>query len=180
TAEGFGDRLSFLAFADRQLPALPEGVPVETVRRRWQGRLRAYEEAAVLGFDLDRIRPGLYHAVDLNLPRRAPCPVVVTLHDLIPWAYGGPRLAGERLRYWVGKRLLSRAERVLAVSQCSANDATRLARVRPDRIKVVPEGVDAGFSRLPGARSEAARRWGLSREYLLFVGALDSRKDPAG
>ena len=178
--EGFAGRLAFLAFEDRELPSLPSGPPVQTVRRRWHGRLRAYEEAAVLGFDLDRIRPALYHAVDFNLPRRAPCPVVVTVHDLIPWAYGGPRMLGERVRYWAGKRLLARAELLLAVSRSSADDAIRLASVPPDRIRVVPEGVDPAFHPRPDARAEAAQRWGLARPYFLFAGALDARKDPAG
>ena len=179
-AEGFGDRLAFLASADRELPSLPSGPPVHTVRRRWHGRLRPYEEAAVLGFDLDRIRPSLYHAVDLNLPRRAPCQVVVTVHDLIPWAYGGRRLLGERLRYWTGKRLLRRAELVLAVSRASAADAIRLAQVPLERIKVIEEGIDPAFVPRPEAPAEASRRWGLACPYLLYVGALDARKDPAG
>jgi len=177
---GFGDRLAFLTFADREPPALPAGRPVHGVRRRWHGQLRAYEDAAVLGFDLDRIRPSLYHAVDFNLPRRAPCPVVVTVHDLIPWAFGGPRMLGERLRFWAGKRLLGRAELVLAVSESSAADAIRLGRVSPNRIKVVHEGVDPALNPRADARAEAARRWGLRRPYLVFVGALDARKDPRG
>jgi glycosyltransferase involved in cell wall biosynthesis len=152
--EGFAGRLAFLAFEDRELPSLPSGPPVQTVRRRWHGRLRAYEEA--------------------------PCPVVVTVHDLIPWAYGGPRMLGERVRYWAGKRLLARAELLLAVSRSSADDAIRLASVPPDRIRVVPEGVDPAFHPRPDARAEAAQRWGLARPYFLFAGALDARKDPAG
>jgi glycosyltransferase involved in cell wall biosynthesis len=177
---GFADRLAFLAFADRELPALPPGPRVHAVRRRWHGRLRAYEEAAVLGFDLDRIGPSLYHAVDFNLPRRAPCPVVVTVHDLIPWAFGGSRMIGERIRYWPGKRLLSRAELLLAVSRSSASDAIRLAGVPADRVKVVEEGVDAVFRPRREAATEATRRWRLGRPFFLFVGALDARKDPSG
>jgi len=55
-----------------------------------------------------------YHAIDLRLPGRSPCPLAVTVHDLIPWAWGGPRMRGERLRYWLGKRLLKRADVVIA------------------------------------------------------------------
>jgi glycosyltransferase involved in cell wall biosynthesis len=179
-AEGFGDRLELLVDGGRPAPEIANGLPQHAVRRRWHGRLRSYEEAAMLGADLDRIQPAIYHAVDLNLPRRAPCPVVVTLHDLIPWAYGGRRMLGERFRYWLGKRLLRSAEAVIAVSQSSADDAVRIARVPPDRIKVVREGLEPAFHPREDAERVIAERWGLKRPYLVFVGALDARKDPAG
>ena len=67
-------------------------------------------------------------------------PAVATVHDLIPWALGGWRLLGERSRWWLGRRLLRRADLVLAVSQATAHDARRLARVPESRIEVVPEG----------------------------------------
>jgi glycosyltransferase involved in cell wall biosynthesis len=90
-------------------------------------------------------------------------------------------MLGERFRYWTGKRLLSRAEMVLAVSQSAADDAMRFARVRSDRIRVVPEGVDGAFHPLGAqARARVGARYGLEKPYLLFIGALDARKDPRG
>ena len=151
-AEGFDSSLTLLLDADLPEPALPAGAyKLAGSRRRYRGQLSAYEEAVALGTDLQRIHPGLYHAIDLRLPGRSPCPLVVTLHDLIPWAWGGPRMRGERLRYWLGKRLLKRADTVLAVSKATAADAERLAGVDPDRIKVVYEAADPVFQPQPGA-----------------------------
>jgi glycosyltransferase involved in cell wall biosynthesis len=180
-AEGFDSRLTLLLDADLPEPDLPPGsYRLAGSRRRYHGQLSAYEEAVALGADLQRIQPGVYHAIDLRLPGRSPCPLVVTLHDLIPWALGGPRMRGERLRYWLGKRLLKRANAVLAVSRATAADAERLAAVDPKRITVVYEAADPIFQPGPSAAGRVTERWGVEPGYLLFVGALDARKDPAG
>src|SRR5260370_19755537 len=116
-AAGLDSILTLLLDAVRDEPTLPPGrSQLAGSRRRYHGQLAGYEEAVALRSDLERIRPDLYHAIDLRLPGRSPCPVAVTVHDLIPWAWGGPRMRGERLRFWLGKRLLRRAELVVAGS----------------------------------------------------------------
>jgi glycosyltransferase involved in cell wall biosynthesis len=177
---GFDTSLDVLIHADLAEPELPSGAyGIHRVRRRYKGTLAAYEDAAVLGADLARIRPALYHAVTPSLPARAPCPVVVTLHDMIPWALSGRYVWGERARQWIGRHLLRRADRVIAVSQATAADATRLARIDKAQLRVVGEGVDTEFKPAAGAAERVAMRWRLDRPYLFYQGALDQRKDPA-
>jgi glycosyltransferase involved in cell wall biosynthesis len=178
---GFDSRLTLLLDADLPEPLLPAGgYTLAGSRRRYHGQLSAYEEAVALGSDLQRIGPDVYHAIDLRLPGRSPCSLVVTLHDLIPWAWGGSRMRGERFRFWLGKRLLKGADAVLAVSQATADDAVRFGGVDPQRIRVVQEAADPVFEPRPGAAARVRERWSLEPGYLLFVGALDARKDPAG
>ena len=179
-AEGFDSDLTLLLDARRPRPELPAGrYKLVAARRRYQGSLSGYEEAVALGADLERLRPDVYHAIDLRLPGRSPCPLAVTLHDLIPWAYGGSRMWGERMRYWLGRRLLRRADLVLAVSESTADDAVRYGRVDTRRLRVIPEGVDEVFKPGEGAAGRVGDRFGLKAGYLLFVGALDARKEPA-
>jgi glycosyltransferase involved in cell wall biosynthesis len=180
-AEGFDSSLTLLLDADLPEPSLPSGAyRLAGSRRRYHGQLSGYEEAVALGADLRRIGPDIYHAIDLRLPGRAPCGLVVTLHDLIPWAWGGPSMRGERFRFWIGKRLLKRADRVLAVSRATADDAIRHAGVDPKRIAVAYEAADPVFRPMEGAAARIRERWKLEPGYLLSVGALDARKDPAG
>jgi glycosyltransferase involved in cell wall biosynthesis len=178
-AEGFDRNLTLLLDSDLPVPPLPVGeYRLASSRRRYRGQLAAYEDAVVLGSDLGRIAPDVYHAIDLKLPGRSPVPLVVTLHDLIPWAWGGPRMRGERLRFWLGRRFLKRADLILAVSRATADDAVRLSGVDPKRIRIVPEAAGDEFRPRPGAADRVRKRWGLAPGYLLFVGALDARKDP--
>lgn len=177
---GFDANLTLLldvAFDEPPLP--PGGYKLAGSRRRYHGQLAAYEDAVALGADIARIKPDLYHAIDLRLPGRCPCPLVVTVHDMIPWAWGGPRMRGERLRYWLGRRLLRRADLAIAVSEATALDTTRFGAVTRDRIRVIPEAAGPAFAPRPGAADRVKERWGVDAGYLLFVGALDARKDPA-
>jgi glycosyltransferase involved in cell wall biosynthesis len=179
-AEGFDSRLTLLLDAGLDEPPLPPGrYQLAGSRRRYHGRLAGYEEAVALRSDLERIRPDVYHAIDFRLPGRSPCLLAVTVHDFIPWAWGGPRMRGERVRYWLGKRLLKRADAVIAVSRATAADASRYAGVDEGRVRVVPEAADEVFKPRPGAAQRVKQSWGVEAGYLLFVGALDARKDPA-
>jgi glycosyltransferase involved in cell wall biosynthesis len=177
--DGFDRNLTLLLDAAFDAPALPVGdYKVAGCRRRSHGQLAAYEDAVALNADILRIAPDVYHAIDLRLPGRSPRPLVVTLHDLIPWAWRGPGMRGERFRYWIGRRLLRRADSVIAVSQATAEDAARLRSASPGRIRVIHEAADPAFRPKHGAADRIRQRWPITGPYLLFVGALDARKDP--
>jgi glycosyltransferase involved in cell wall biosynthesis len=177
--EGFDGRTALLFDASLPIPEIPAGDFVAyTERHRYRGRLGLIEEGATMGSRLATIAPALYHATSLALPGRSPVPLVVTLHDLIPWVTGGWRMFGERTRWWLGRRLLRRADLVIAPSEATAHDARNLADVREDRLVVIPEGVAAGFAAAQGADRRVAQRHGITNQYLVFVGALDARKDP--
>lgn len=177
--EGYDDRVALLVDLGRPAPEVPAGGFVAYgVRPRYHGRLGLWEEAVTLGRKLARIRPELYHATTLALPSRSPVPLVATLHDLIPWALGGRRLLGERLRWQIGRRLLGGADLVLAVSRQTAADGLRFAGVQEERLRTVPLGLGRGFRPQPGAAERIAARHGLSKPYLFYAGALDFRKDP--
>jgi glycosyltransferase involved in cell wall biosynthesis len=177
---GYDGRTALLFDGALPLPPVPEGDFVAyAVRRRYRGRPGRVEEAVAMGADLARIRPAVYHATTLDLPARSPVPLVVTVHDLIPWALGGTRLLGERTRWWLGRRLLRRADLVIAPSEATSGDVTRLAHVRGSRVRVVPEGLAPGFAPAEGARERVEQRHAIKKPYFVFVGALDVRKDPA-
>lgn len=104
---------------------------------------------------------------------RAPCPMVVTLHDLVPlkrraeYLRTGMRF---RLRYLA----VQRAERIIVPTEAVAADAREHLGLRPERLRVIPEAV-AGKLRARGPEqvAETRRRYGLPDEYLLWVGGLE-------
>jgi glycosyltransferase involved in cell wall biosynthesis len=177
---GFDANLTLLIDERLDPPDMPAGeYRIARCRRRSHGQFAAYEDALVLAADIAKVGPDVYHAIDFRLPRRTRSALVVTLHDLIPWVWGGGRMRGERLRFLLSRRLLRHADLVIAVSSSTAADATRLQVTEPSRVRVIPEAADPVFQPREGASSRVRARFGLDGPFLLFVGALDARKDPA-
>ena len=77
-------------------------------------------------------------------------------------------LADRILFRTVVPRSVRRAVRVLTVSERTKRDLVELYRVAPEKIVVIPNGVDPAFRPGPDAR----------RDYALLVGAIQARKDP--
>jgi glycosyltransferase involved in cell wall biosynthesis len=104
---------------------------------------------------------------------------VVVIHDVaalrLPESYTRGYVAYQRLLL---PRLARRAQRVLTVSRFSKEELVGVLGVAPERVRVVPNGVDDRFS--PDADAAAARaRDGLERPYALLVGTLVGRKNAA-
>ncbi len=117
---------------------------------------------------LRRLRPALAH-FQHALPLRCPCPAVVTIHDLS--FERDPSAMSSRDRF-VFKRVVPRAarsaRRVIAVSERTKRDLVELYGIPVGKIAVTPHGVDPAFG--PGAVAGC--------DYLLYVGAIQARKDP--
>jgi glycosyltransferase involved in cell wall biosynthesis len=117
---------------------------------------------------LRRLRPALAH-FQHALPLACPCPAVVTVHDL---SFERDPEAMSRRHRLVFRRVVPRAARkagrVIAVSERTKRDLVALYGIPPDRIAVTPHGVDPAFG--PGVVAGG--------EYLLYVGAIQARKDP--
>ena len=67
---------------------------------------------------------------------------------------------------------------MIAISQSTADDLTRLLGIAPDKIDVALPGVDARFRPLPADEVAAWRaQRGLPERFLLFLGTLEPRKN---
>jgi glycosyltransferase involved in cell wall biosynthesis len=118
----------------------------------------------------------LYHAIEFGQPLRSRLPVVVTVHDLIPFVLPRDYRWVRRARV-LGLRQLRHADAVIAVSQATRRDVVRLTGTSPGRITVIPEGISTAFRPAPQDAVAALRsRLRLDRPYLLAVGTFDPRK----
>lgn len=119
---------------------------------------------------LRRLRPALAH-FQYALPFRCPCPAVVTIHDLSFERDAQLMPLAERCVFKVTvPRAARRARCVLTVSERTRRDLEELYGVPAARIVVTPNGVDPVFTPAPAPAP--------ARPYLLFVGAIQARKDP--
>ena len=125
-------------------------------------------------------RADVYHSPWLDgALLRSPCPMVVTLHDLVPLKRRGEYLrtgARFRLRYMA----VQRAMRVIVPTEAVANDVGDHLGIDRERIAVVPEApAEVMYPRSSDEIAAARERYNLPEEYLLWVGGLqhpDPRK----
>jgi starch synthase len=106
-------------------------------------------------------------------------PLVVTVHSLEPlrpWKreqLGG----GYDVSTWIERTALQGADAVVAVSEETRADVMRLFDLRPERVHVIHNGIDADFYR-PDPGTDALARYGIDPgvPYVLFVGRITRQK----
>ncbi len=106
-------------------------------------------------------------------------PLIITTHSLEPlrpWKreqLGG----GYDFSLWVEKTAIEMADAVIAVSHGTKADVEKLFNVRPERIKVIYNGIDTEeFKKV--STTDCFGRFGIdpARPYLLFVGRITRQK----
>ena len=105
--------------------------------------LRVLAESTWLALQVRRDRVEFVHHGGGTMPTVRSRPGLVTLHDLQPITH--PERFGFIKRSYIrllAPRSLRRAVRVVCLSQFTAGDAERIAEVDPQRIAIVPSGID--------------------------------------
>jgi glycosyltransferase involved in cell wall biosynthesis len=108
---------------------------------RSSGRASFYRDLVRFGLALRRERIDLCHCLHSFLPLFPPCPIVATQHDmmyeLFPEYAEAVRSRPYRITRWL---LRTRVNRIVCISQTTANDVHHLWGVSRDRLNVVPHG----------------------------------------
>lgn len=154
----------------RRPDLVPEGVEAIHVPARSQELRMAWTLPRLLR----RLEPQLahfQHALPLGWRGRA----VLTLHDLSFERDRSSMGFADRLTFKiVVPRSARRAEHLFVVSERTKRDLVELYAVPEERVTVTPNGVDPAFS----PAQEEVGTWVHMRSYLLFVGAIQQRKNP--
>jgi glycosyltransferase involved in cell wall biosynthesis len=110
---------------------------------------------------------------------RLATPYVVNVHDLTPFlappSARWVRHRAARLRRLA--RFCRRARRVIALSRHGAEQSRDLLDLEPERVCVIPPGVERHFAPEPQGDAEVLRRHRLARPYFLYVGGADPHKN---
>jgi glycosyltransferase involved in cell wall biosynthesis len=149
----------------------------------------------------DRVRPGevtSWHVgspIELAVPlsrlwprsaQAAGVRLVVTLYDLIPRLFAERYLDDPliRRRYETRLELVRRADRILAISTATAQDAVEHLGVGPERVTVVGTGVSTQFQRPADPSAALAVVQAVFRNvepgFLLYTGGIEPRKNIDG
>lgn len=136
-------------------------------------------EQAVLPFAARRVRSDVLFCPVNVRPLVAPCPTVVTIHDVIFLRYPGAfhplkRLYLRTMTGWSARH----ADRVITVSEATRQDVITLLGVSPERIVAVHNGVSEQFAPRPEQeKRDFLGRQGISGKVVLYVGTLEPRKN---
>ena len=135
-------------------------------------------------YELGKRGADIYHGLGNELPaniRKAkPVKSVVTIHDLIflffPHTYS-----------WLDRHIFNlkfrsacrKADRIVAVSRCTARDIIKYYFIPKQKITVIYQGCDRRFGTRCSDRvkEETARRLSLPGRFILSVGTVEERKN---
>lgn len=121
----------------------------------------------------------LIHYPYFAAPLAGPAPVVVTVHDLIPLMPGYRGSARVQAYTRLAIEGTRRAAIVLTDSEASRRDIVERLKLPPERVRVVYLGVEPRYQpeHDPATATRIRQKYGLRRDFLLYLGGMDPRKN---
>lgn len=114
-------------------------------------------------------------------PVRSSLPVIVTIHDMLPFAL--PEYRPLSAAQWLYQQVVAKgaqsASRIITVSDFAKSEIIRYLDVREEQITVIPNAPAAQFRPVTDANRlrEAQRTYHLGDRYIAYVGGFDMRKN---
>ena len=143
-------------------------------RRWWRVGLPRY----LAGSPVD-----LFHGTNFEVPlwTRQRCPTVLTVHDLSLLLHAETHEARHvRRSRWRLPKMIRAATMIITPSESVRTELREQLRIAEEKVAAVPEAPRAVFQPMPSQEAAAiARRLGIDKEFLLFVGTIEPRKDLA-
>jgi glycosyltransferase involved in cell wall biosynthesis len=157
------------------VPPVPLSLPRPVLYEAWNTlgwpRLAQLSRGGLKGVDV-------VHAPSVAVPPTGRTPLVVTVHDVAPLLF--PETFPRHGR-WFHRRGLAaaarRADLVVTVSRAAAAEIDAYTKIRPDRVRVVPNGVDHVRVSEEEVAAAGARHGLADAPYILWVGSLEPRKN---
>jgi glycosyltransferase involved in cell wall biosynthesis len=164
-------------FLERTIKSLPFGR--QTVRQQ-----------LVYPFQLNKGKVGrfdlLHFPAHMDAPSWSPKPYLVTVLDLIPLVCRDLYQAEiATWRFKLARQLelsgIKKAHKIIAISESTAKDLTKILNIPAEKIRVTPLGVATDFFRevTEAERLNVLKRYSIeyNRQILLYLGGIDARKN---
>lgn len=135
---------------------------------------------------LREVKADLFHAPDALAPFFAPCPVVLTIHDLIPLAcrdFGPHGLKARFAPLWRAwqKAQCRQASLILTDSIHSQNDIAHYLSPKPSKVRIIYPGLRTPTPPTPANQTALMEKLHISpKGFLLYVGRRDPYKNITG
>src|SRR5438552_4150047 len=171
-----GDVALFHAARDEPLPddvaalaitSAPLPLDRDSLYRAWGSHRHPVPQAAVGPLDV-------VHAPGPAVPPAGRATLVATIHDLAFLRH--PPSPATRVHHEGVRHARREAARIICPSSSTAREVVDTLAVEPDRVRVVPHGVDLEPVE-PVVADKVLAKLGVTRPYLLWVGTREPRKN---
>jgi len=198
-AEKLISHLAELEGPERYLALFSDPFLQAEYSRRWAGRKnletelipwKIFSSAGQIALPrfLRRRGVSLFHSLNFFLPLGpGRVPMISTVHDLIPlkFPHFTPKARKTRFNFlfrFLLRRCSNRARRIMTVSEHTAADLRQCLGIRPEKIAVVPNGVDEVYRPLEpeGTRAGLPEGFPPGKPFALYVGRFDPYKNVPG
>src|SRR5258707_676347 len=133
---------------------------------------------------LAKHRVDLFHSPHFVVPVIQTCPVVVNIHDVIYMARKDELKSRIGRFYYRCMMPLAAhwSDAVITSCEYTKKEIIHHLKARPDKVFVVPYGIDSQFQPVTDAQAleRVRRKHGISDQYILYVGIYRERKNHAG
>jgi len=111
--------------------------------------------------------------------------VISTVHDLFPLTYPQfvyykmdiVRKLKNKIFYYFVLKSFKNSTKLISISKFTAQDLVKYGIASPNRISVIYHGIDRNLFK-PASKNEPLPISGVPDKYVLFLGALEKRKNP--
>ncbi len=130
--------------------------------------------------DLAALRPDLCHFTNSIAPLHAPCPIVITLHDMSLFVHARLHPLKSRLVVRPIIPMVTRqAKAIITVSQHAKQEIVAGLQVPAEKVHVIYEAAAPQYHTITDEDEldRVRNRYGLTRSFMLYVGTIEPRKN---
>jgi len=182
--------LEFYKNQDIQFEIYLKGVPRQDMPREREGwkykivKPRKFWTQFGLPLNLytQKNKPDVFFSPTHYAPRMSPVPTVISIMDLayiyFPYAFKKNDLY--QLKNWTAYSVRN-SKKIVTISQSSKNDIIKVYKTNQEKVAVVYPGIkqEDSIKYKEVSMEELQKKYHISKQYILFVGTLQPRKNVA-
>jgi glycosyltransferase involved in cell wall biosynthesis len=140
-----------------------------------------WRDHLVLPMALRKHEVDIFHVTHHESPIAVPARLVVTIHDCVHILFPSENISRFRnyRRYLHTKRVVNRADKVIAVSESTKDDLVDIFNLAPSKINVIHNALDDRFTLTTAAENPAQvlERYQLKDPFILYSGRIRPHKN---
>lgn len=150
-------------------------VPSKYLRKTF---LRLIWEQTILPLKLKKLKIDLLHSPHYSMPYFSSVKQVVTFHDMSFFIMPGVHTFAKRHLFRLYMWLTSKkADSIISVSHSTAEDLTKILKIKDVNSSVIALGVDERFNNSAEVDRTILKSYKIDGNYFLYVGMIEPRKN---